>query len=104
MKDDSFKDFVLDQLESLGAVTCRTMFGGHGLYSEETFFGIIYKDRLYFKTDERSRSKYRDLGMKPFKPSSGQILKNYYEVPADVVEDEEEILLWAKTAARCRSV
>jgi DNA transformation protein len=72
------------------------------LYYEEVFFGIVFKGRLYFKTDEQSRPKYHEREMKPFKPNSRQTLKNYYEVPADVVEDEEEILLWAKTAAKCR--
>lgn len=48
-KSDSFKDFVLDQLADLRGVTARSMFGGYGLYQGGTFFGIIHKDRLYFK-------------------------------------------------------
>jgi TfoX/Sxy family transcriptional regulator of competence genes len=43
MKDDSFKDFVLDQLRELDDVEARRMFGGYGLYQDETFFGIIFK-------------------------------------------------------------
>ena len=50
MPNDSFKEFVLDQLSQLGQVECRAMFGGHGLYHNEAFFGIISKGRLYFKT------------------------------------------------------
>ena len=46
MKDDSFKDFVLDQLQELDSVEARRMFGGYGLYQDETFFGIIHKGRL----------------------------------------------------------
>ena len=49
MKDDSFKTFVLDQLQELNEVEARRMFGGHGLFQDETFFGIIHKGRLYFK-------------------------------------------------------
>src|SRR3972149_1311486 len=29
-KEDSFRDFVLDQLRSLEGITCRAMFGGSG--------------------------------------------------------------------------
>jgi DNA transformation protein len=47
--DVSFKDFVLDQLQGVPDLECRSMFGGHGLYQEETFFGIVFKGRLYFK-------------------------------------------------------
>ena len=31
-KEDSFRDFVLDQLHALGDIRCRAMFGGYGLY------------------------------------------------------------------------
>jgi len=31
MKDDSFKEFVLDQLRELPGVTARSMFGGYGI-------------------------------------------------------------------------
>ena len=58
MKVDSFRDFVLDQLNDLDDVTCRAMFGGHGLYLGKSFFGIVYEGRLYFKTDEVSRIEY----------------------------------------------
>jgi TfoX/Sxy family transcriptional regulator of competence genes len=37
MKDDSFKTFVLDQLQKLDDVEARRMFGGYGLYHDETF-------------------------------------------------------------------
>lgn len=50
-KEDSFRDFVLDQLPALGDIRCRAMFGGYGLYLGEDFFGIVYDGRLYFKTD-----------------------------------------------------
>ncbi len=51
-KDESFKDFVLDQLQEIDNVEARRMFGGYGLYQDETFFGIVHKGQLYFKIDE----------------------------------------------------
>jgi len=50
---DSFKDFIVDQLSDLEDLECRAMFGGYGLYQDDIFFGILYKGRLYFKTDEK---------------------------------------------------
>ena len=41
MPDDSFKEFVLDQLGALPDVRAKAMFGSHGIYSGETFFGIL---------------------------------------------------------------
>jgi DNA transformation protein len=102
MKDDSFKDFVLDQLRDLDNVDCRAMFGGYGLYYDKAFFGILYKSRLYFKTDSATRASYLEMGMKPFRPNAKMTLKTYYEVPADVLEDADQLMEWAKKAIHCR--
>ena len=99
-KQDGFKDFVLDQLSELPGLTHRAMFGGYGLYQRETFFGIIHRGRLYFKTDPTTAPRYRDRGMKPFKPSSTQTLKNYYEVPVEVLEDSDALTAWASQATQ----
>jgi DNA transformation protein and related proteins len=99
-KQDGFKDYVLDQLVDLRGVTSRAMFGGYGLYHREKFFGIIHKGRLYFKTDQTTAPRYRDRGMKPFKPTSNQTLKNYYEVPIEVLEDSDSLTIWASQATQ----
>lgn len=99
-KNDSFKDFILDQLSGLRGVTCRTMFGGYGLYRGAVFFGIIHKGKLYFKTDTLTRKAYAARGMKPFRPNAKQTLKTYYEVPVDVIEDAEELAEWGVVAAQ----
>jgi DNA transformation protein len=97
-KGESFKDFVLDQLSDLDDVEARRMFGGYGLYQDETFFGIIHRGRLYFKIDERTVGEYRKRKMKPFRPSAKQTLKSYYEVPVDIIEDADELGAWAEAA------
>ncbi len=101
MKSDSFKDFVLDQLEPVGGLRCRAMFGGYGLYRGEVFFGIIADGRLYFKTDVKSRRRYVEAGWGPFRPDPKTALKTYYEVPVDVLEDGDELARWAKEAVAC---
>ncbi len=99
MKNDGFKDFVLDQLVDLSGVTARAMFGGYGLYHRTTFFGIIHKGRLYFKITEATLPRYKEQGMKPFRPNAKQTLKSFYEVPIDVLEDAEALTQWATEAA-----
>ena len=99
-KHDGFRDFVLDQLSGLSGLTSRAMFGGYGLYQGDRFFGIIHKRRLYFKTDRLTVPHYRDRGMEPFTPTSTQTLKNYYEVPVDILEAPDDLLTWAAQAAQ----
>ena len=98
MEKESFKEFVLDQLRLLGRVKCRAMFGGHGLYCEGIFFGIISKGWLYFKTNSTTVSNYLEWDMKAFQPKPRQTLKNYYEVPAEILEDEDQLAVWARKA------
>jgi DNA transformation protein len=75
------------------------MFGGLGLYSRGTFFGLLYKDRLYFKTDESTRPEYEARGSEGFRPRPGvNVQMTYYTVPADVLEDEDELVQWAHKA------
>lgn len=76
------------------------MFGGHGLYGGEVFFGIILRGRLYFRTDEASRASYVERGMKPFRPNVAQSLGSYYEVPLEVLEDPRALERWAEAAVR----
>ena len=102
-QEAGFKAFVEDQLGELRGVSCRAMFGGYGIYQGRTFFGIIFQSRLYFKTSEQTRGRYEAAGMKPFRPSAKQTLKSYYEVPADVVENPDELVAWAQEAIRRRA-
>ena len=55
MNDETFRDFVLAQLQLLGEVDCRCMFGAYGLYHEGVFFGILARGRLYCKTNAVTR-------------------------------------------------
>ena len=99
MSDASFLEFVLEPLAPLGALRSRRMFGGHGLYRGEAFFAIVHRGRLYFRTDETERAEYRRRGAAPFQPRADQTLGTYWEVPADVLEDPELVLDWARRAA-----
>jgi DNA transformation protein len=100
MPDNSFLEFVMDQLRDLPEVRAKPMFGGHGLYQADRFFGILMDGRLYFKTDESSRGAYLERGMGPFiyEKARRTMTMRYYEVPADVLENREEFVAWARRA------
>lgn len=104
MTAESFKCYIEDALQVLGDVRLRRMFGGYGIYRGEIFFGILHQDRLYFKTNETSRVNYTAHGMQPFQPNAKQTLKNYYEVPPEIVDDPEALVAWAREAIPCQVV
>jgi DNA transformation protein len=95
----SFERFVLDQLADLGPVTSRKMFGGVGLYCGAIFFGIIARDELYLKVDDRTRGEYERAEMQPFKPYPNRpTTMKYYAVPLGVLESSVELTRWARKA------
>lgn len=100
MPDHSFKEFVLDQLSALPELRARAMFGGHGLYAGERFFGIMFEGRLFFKTDASSQGDYTARGMGPFTyEMKGRMMSMaYHEVPPDVLENRHELVAWAGRA------
>jgi DNA transformation protein len=94
-----FLDFLLDQLRDMADVRAQRMFGGFGLYSADRFFAIVAADVVYFKVDDVNRPDYIRAGMKPFKPYAGQsTTMKYYEVPAAVIEDADQLCGWARRA------
>jgi len=103
MNDETFRDFVCDQLQLLGQADCRPMFGSYGLYHDDVFFAILAKGRLYFKTNTVIRAAYLQRGMRPFRPNARQTLKSYYEVPVDILEDHEQLTVWARHAIACQT-
>jgi DNA transformation protein len=99
---DDFDNWVLEQLQGLPGISARAMFGGRGLYAGDLFFGILYDGCLYFHTDDRTRPGYIAAGSEPFQPNPKQRLKNYYEVPAEVLENTEQLTAWATAAILTR--
>lgn len=104
MADASFRDFVIDQLRGLGEVEAKAMFGGHGLYAGGVFFGILWKGKLFFKTDDGNRRDYTSRRMKAFRPRPGKGAMKYYEVPVEVLEDSIELASWAAKAVAAGAV
>src|SRR5487761_2424975 len=97
---NAFKDFVLDQLARLPALSSAPFFGGIGLRSGADFFGMIMGGTLYFSTRPATREEYQKLGSRCFSyTKQGRIQETkLYEVPAEVLDDAETLLVWANRA------
>lgn len=98
-------DYLIDQLGSLGQARGRAMFGGHGLYLDGLFIGIVDDETLYLKADAESRADFETAGMQPFTYASRgrRIALSFWEAPADVIEDPQELHRWVAAAARAAS-
>ena len=88
-------------LTPLGVFRSRAMFGGHGLYLDDLFFGLIAYDKFYLKTDEQSRGDYVKANSKPFSFESGRkglVTTSYWQCPADVLKDARKLRQWVGKA------
>ena len=47
--DQKFVDYILDQIDISGQVTCKKMFGEYGLYFDNKLFGLVCDNKLFIK-------------------------------------------------------
>jgi DNA transformation protein len=96
----TFRSFVVEQLQRAApGIRARSMFGGVGIYAADLFFALVDDDTVYFKVDETTRGEFEARGMGPFRPSGedGEVMQ-YYQVPADLLEDAEALRPWVEAA------
>ncbi|MGE3074703.1 MAG: TfoX/Sxy family protein [Dehalococcoidia bacterium] len=102
MADEGLRDQLLSALAPVG-VRSRAMFGGHGLFRGDKFFGIVTEGAVYFRTDDASRPEYLARGMPPLesktRPRGPKTVDRNFQVPADILSDAELLLAWALRAA-----
>lgn len=96
-----FTEYVLEFLEPLFPVRIARFFGGAGIYFDTVQFAMIMHNTLYFAVDNNTRKQYEQAGMQPFSylTKNGQVqVRKYFELPEDVLNDPEQLQLWANEA------
>src|SRR5215475_7768001 len=90
-----------DLFAPFGKISVRPMFGSEGLFRDGLMFGIVYEEKLYFKTSEESRQAFIAEGTGPlfykFKTAEG-VLTSYYELPDRLYDELDELAQWARAA------
>jgi len=100
-KSSPLLDYLVDHLASLGDARGRAMFGGFGVYLDGYIIGIIAFDTFYLKADETNRRAFEAAGSQPFTYRQGKhtaTITAYWECPADVLEEPEQLRSWAATS------
>jgi len=99
-KRDEFVDYLLEQMQLLGPVSAKAMFGGYGIYIDDLMFALVADDVLYFKTDADNLPDFAQRGLPPFsyERNGKSFNMSYSEAPAEVLEDTDEMRLWANRA------
>ncbi|MEQ1821889.1 MAG: TfoX/Sxy family protein [Fimbriimonadaceae bacterium] len=89
-----FRDATLPKLAAVCNLRSKPMFGGIGIYCDEVFFACIDDDRIYFKVGAENLSDYEALGADSWVIGSGELMKNYRELPSAVLANPKELAVW----------
>jgi len=95
------RDFLIDLFSDFGPVTIRRMFSGYGISADGTNFALALRAGLYFRADEETIPLFEAEGSKPFQYQTRAktvTVNSYWELPARLFDDSEELAGWAKAA------
>jgi DNA transformation protein and related proteins len=97
------RDFLTDLFADFGPVTLRRMFSGYGISVDGINFALALRAGLYFRADETTIPQFQAEGSKPFQYQQRStakvvIVNSYWELPARLFDDSEELTGWAKAA------
>ena len=102
---DEYLESVREWLSFVDSLRIRRMFGGAMVSRNDLPFALVADDVLYLRVDEVNRPDFVAAGMDMFQPFPDRPMKMPYgEVPAEVIEDREELERWVEGAldAACR--
>jgi DNA transformation protein len=97
------RDFLTDLFADFGPVTIRRMFSGYGISADGINFALALRSGLYLRADEMTIPQFKAEGSKPFQyqqKSTAKVItvNSYWELPARLFDDTEELTGWARTA------
>lgn len=98
--EDGYVTYLREQLAAMGDITAKRLFGGYALGRGGVTFGLVFEESLYLKVDETTRAEYEAHGSHPFtyeKNGKTIIIRNWL-VPSDILEDAEQLVVWAEKA------
>ncbi len=94
----AFVDGVLGNLLPLGPVRARAMFGGWGLFLDDAMFGLIARERIYFKVDAETEPRFAAAGAEAFTylRQGKRVALSYWAAPLGAPWRAGALLPWAE--------
>lgn len=97
--------FIRDLFAQFGAVTIKRMFSGAGIFADGLMFGLVVREAIYLKADERTIADFERESCKPFTylrgRTSGRPREHalpYWRLPERLYDDPDELAAWARRA------
>ncbi|WCE28559.1 TfoX/Sxy family DNA transformation protein [Vibrio sp. SCSIO 43137] len=93
------KDSLL-LFERFGKVKSRSMFGGFGIFVDETMFALVVNNSLHIRAHKASAEKYKAAGYTPYvyKKRGFPVVTKYFALPDEIWNNTDQILSIATEA------
>src|SRR3954453_9282780 len=98
---DDFAEFLRDQLDPLGRITMRRMFGKTGVFCDGAMLGMVRDDTLYFRVDDDNRAAFKEAQSFPplnYEKKGGTIDLSFWRAPERLFDEPDELVSWARLA------
>lgn len=89
--DQKFVDFIVDQMQGVGKISSKKMFGEYGLYVDEKLFAVVCDNKLFIKPTEAGRQFIGNVVEAPPYPQAK---------PSFLIEDQIEDRKWISELVR----
>lgn len=93
-----YRAYLEELFEPIPGVGFRPMFGGLGVFMDGVMFALVAYERLYFKVDDQTRSRFAAAGSEPFvyEGKGKPIEMSYWTAPDDAMDDPDLFETWAR--------
>jgi DNA transformation protein len=94
-------DDIRELFAAFGTVTVRRLFGGAGIYAEETMFALAHDGVIYLKVDAHTAAAFERESLAPFTYTTRhgkRGVMSYRRMPDRLYDDPDELAAWAREA------
>jgi DNA transformation protein len=94
---EDYKSYIEERFSAFGEVEFKKMFGGYGIFREGIMFAMISPGDIFrMRADDNNVGDYQKEGMQQFPSHGGKKGMPYWDVPAYVIENQNDLKLWAE--------
>lgn len=97
---DPAVDHFLELMAPIGDAAARRLFGGWGLYLDETIIALFADGVVYMKADALTREAFEAAGSAPFvfHGKGRAIATSYWSLPEAALDSSEALQPWVQLA------
>ena len=98
---DSFAEFLREQLEPLGRISLRRMFGKTGVFCDGVMLGMVTDNMLYLRVDGQNREAFKEAASSPplnYAKKGETIDLSFWRAPERLFDEPDELVAWARIA------